>query len=79
MFFSRFLLLFMILYSSLSFAHGPTRQKVKESIEIKTSANAVWKMIKNLELAEKWHSEYSSISPKKTFWNSRQKEMEVKG
>ena len=67
MFFSRFLLLFMILYSSLSFAHGPTRQKVKESIEIKTSANAVWKMIKNLELAEKWHSEYSSISPKKNF------------
>ena len=67
MFFSRFLLLLMILYSSLSFAHGPTRQKVKESIEIKTSASAVWKMIKNLELAEKWHSEYSSISPKKNF------------
>ena len=67
MVFLRFLLLCMVFYSGLSYAHGPTRQKVKESIEIKISANVLWKMVRNLESAEKWHFEYSSLSSKKDF------------
>ena len=67
MVFLRFLLLCIIFYSGSAFAHGPTRQKVKESIEIKTSASVLWKMVRNLESAEKWHAEYSSLSSKKDF------------
>ena len=67
MLFTRFLLICLFFYSGILHAHGPTRQKVKESIEIKTPASVLWKMVRNLESAEKWHSEYSSLSSKKEF------------
>lgn len=55
-------LLLVLLYSNTSFAHGPTRQKVKETIEINTASIAVWKMIKKFEKVGDWHTIYSSIS-----------------
>jgi hypothetical protein len=60
-----FLCLFV--FSGLAHSHGPTRQKVKESIDIKVPAANSWGMIRNLDFAEKWHSEYSLISPDKNF------------
>jgi hypothetical protein len=67
MFSSRVLLLFLFVFSSLAHGHGPTRQKVKESVVINVPAADSWKMIRNLDFAEKWHSVYSSILPGEKF------------
>ncbi len=37
----------MLLVNTVAFAHGPTRQKVTETIEINASAEAVWEVIQN--------------------------------
>ncbi len=42
-----FTLISLLLVSTSSLAHGPTRQKVTESIEIAASAETVWKVIQN--------------------------------
>lgn len=47
-----FFLLFMC--TSLAWAHGPTRQKVTEEIEISASAESVWEIIKNFGEAHVW-------------------------
>tara|TARA_A100001011_G_scaffold383812_1_gene455555 strand:+ start:702 stop:1211 length:510 start_codon:yes stop_codon:yes gene_type:complete len=60
--FFRSSILFLFFYSAVAFSHGPTRQKVKETIEIKSTSVEVWRMIKNLDSAEVWHAEYSSLS-----------------
>lgn len=36
-------------------AHGPTRQKVVETIKIDAPADAVWARIKNFESLQDWH------------------------
>lgn len=36
-------------------AHGPTRQKVVETIQINAPADAVWARIKNFEALKDWH------------------------
>ena len=71
MFFSRMLCfcICLFLFATFSHAHGPTRQKVKESIDINASVVNSWKMVKNLEVAEKWHSVYSKILPDGDFKN----------
>ncbi len=38
-----------------SFAHGPTRQKVTETIAIDASADKVWALIKDFDALAKWH------------------------
>lgn len=40
---------FIFTISSLAFAHGPSRQKVVEKIEINAEINDVWKIISNFE------------------------------
>lgn len=42
-----FTLLSLLLTSTSTLAHGPTRQKVTETIEIAASADTVWKVIQN--------------------------------
>lgn len=39
-------LVFLLSFSSATLAHGPTRQKVTESIQINASADTVWNVIK---------------------------------
>jgi mxaD protein len=39
---------------SISFAHGPTRVKVKESIVINASADKVWDLIKDFDKLHTW-------------------------
>jgi len=40
--------------SGITLAHGPTRQKVSETIEINVPAAEVWEIIKNFDQAADW-------------------------
>ncbi len=52
--FSAVLTLGVMLFSSLAMAHGPTRQKVTETIEINASATSVWEIVKDFDNAQVW-------------------------
>ncbi len=41
--------------SSLAFAHGPSRQKVAESVTIKAAPDAVWAKVKDFTKLQDWH------------------------
>lgn len=41
--------------SAAALAHGPTRQKVVETISINAPADAVWARIKNFDSLKDWH------------------------
>ena len=43
-----------ILWTGLALAHGPTRQKVTESIDINANPDAVWKVVGDFTAPEKW-------------------------
>ncbi len=43
-----------MLFSGFVSAHGPTRQKVTESVEISAAPEAVWAVMGNFAGAEKW-------------------------
>lgn len=49
-----FFALFLLLVSGQLMAHGPTRQKVVEAIEINASAEQVWAVIKDFGDAHSW-------------------------
>lgn len=49
-----FLLVSLTLFASSVQAHGPTRQKVTETIEINASAEKVWDIIKDFGVAHTW-------------------------
>lgn len=40
-----------------AFAHGPTPQKAKATIEIQASVNQVWALLKQFDAIAKWHPE----------------------
>ncbi len=44
-----------LIASSAVLAHGPTRQKVTESVTIDASADKVWAIIKDFDALSKWH------------------------
>ena len=48
-------LLNMLLIPVLVMAHGPSRQKVVQEIEINASADKVWKIIENFCSIQDWH------------------------
>jgi len=48
------LLCLLILQVSVSQAHGPTRQKVTETVAINASAEQVWNLIKDFDNAHDW-------------------------
>jgi hypothetical protein len=45
----------LTLATSVSLAHGPTRQKVVEKITIDAPAEAVWAQVKDFDALAKWH------------------------
>lgn len=53
---TQFISLSLLLLAStqLAFAHGPTRQKVTETIQIEASAAEVWSVIGNFGEADQW-------------------------
>ena len=48
--------LFCIFAWSGAFAHGPTPQKIEETVSINASPAAVWKTIKDFSAISKWHA-----------------------
>lgn len=48
-------LLVSLLLPALAFAHGPTRQKVTESVQIKAAPEAVWDKVKDFNAMPSWH------------------------
>ena len=51
----------ILLFPSLVFAHGPTRQKVSESVTIKADMTEVWALVSDLKNIGQWHSLYKTI------------------
>jgi mxaD protein len=45
-------------------AHGPTRQKVNESITINAAPEKVWTMVKDFGAFDKWHPAVASVELK---------------
>ena len=45
----------LLLAASVALAHGPTRQKVTESIELGAAPDAVWSRIKDFGALQTWH------------------------
>ena len=54
----------MLVFPGLIFAHGPTRQKVSESVTIKAEMGEAWALISDLRNIGQWHSMYKSIEKK---------------
>ncbi|NBR97752.1 MAG: hypothetical protein EBT54_00685 [Betaproteobacteria bacterium] len=52
---SRLIALATLLLPGLAFAHGPTRQKAVETIEIAAPPAQVWAMVKDWAGMAKWH------------------------
>ena len=65
MFLSRFFftLTFLFLVSTTINAHGPSRQKVSEKIQINAESTKVWEIVKNFKNF-KWNSDISKCSAK---------------
>ena len=57
-------LVVILLFPGLIFAHGPTRQKVSESVTIKADLKEAWALISDLRSIGEWHSKYKSIEKK---------------
>jgi len=45
----------LTLATSISIAHGPTRQKVVESIEVSVAPDVAWGRIKDFSALQSWH------------------------
>ena len=45
----------LLLASTVALAHGPTRQKVTESVTVKATPDQVWAALKDFGAMEKWH------------------------
>ena len=45
----------LLLACSVAWAHGPTRQKVTESVTIKAAPDAVWAKVKDFGAMQGWH------------------------
>ena len=46
--------------STIGLAHGPTRQKVTEQIQIKAAPAKVWEKIKDFNGLPAWHPAFAS-------------------
>jgi hypothetical protein len=55
----------LLLAASVAWAHGPTRQKVTETITIKAAPDAVWVVVKDYGAMQKWHPAIESTSADK--------------
>lgn len=50
----------LLLASSVALAHGPTRQKVTETVTIKAAPDAVWNKVKDFAGLQTWHPAVAS-------------------
>ena len=57
-------LLILVIFSFLltdGFSHGPTRQKIKETVTIKAKPEDVWNVIKDFDKINNWHPSISKV------------------
>ena len=54
-----------ILFSVSVFAHGPTPQKVQESVTVNVSLDKAWALVKNFGAIDKWHPAVKDIKIEK--------------
>jgi carbon monoxide dehydrogenase subunit G len=52
----------LMLASTLALAHGPSRQKVVETVTIKASPDAVWNKVKDFGAMATWHPAVASCT-----------------
>ena len=45
----------LLLATTLTWAHGPTRQKVTETVTINAAPEAVWAVVKDFDKLQAWH------------------------
>jgi len=55
-----FLAVFLFLFSTLSYAHGPVRGKMTATVDIEAPADQVWDVIKNFDDMS-WHPTIKSV------------------
>tara|TARA_Y100000590_G_scaffold365156_1_gene423893 strand:+ start:29 stop:559 length:531 start_codon:yes stop_codon:yes gene_type:complete len=55
------ILVFINLSITDVFSHGPTRQKIKESVTIKAKPEDVWNVIKDFGKIDTWHPSISKV------------------
>lgn len=60
--FTRLMALAALLLPGLALAHGPTRQKAVESVEVAAPASAVWALLKDWGGMAKWHPAVESVT-----------------
>ena len=53
--YSKIILISILLVPSLVLAHGPSRQKVVQEIEINATAESIWKIIEDFCSIQDWH------------------------
>ena len=54
----------LVIFSFLltdGFSHGPTRQKIKETVTIKAKPEDVWNVIKDFDKINNWHPSISKV------------------
>ena len=56
-----FIMLFLNTLTKDVFSHGPTRQKIKESITINAKPEEVWNVIKDFGKINTWHPSISKV------------------
>ena len=59
-----FILTLLFFFSTTLSAHGPSRQKVSEKIQINAESSKVWSIVKNFK-DFKWNSEITECSASK--------------
>ena len=59
---TRLIALAALLLPGMALAHGPTRQKAVESVEVAAPAAAVWALVKDWGGMAKWHPAIESVT-----------------
>jgi carbon monoxide dehydrogenase subunit G len=77
---ARIVLAFLSLsVTTVAFAHGPTREKYSESIEIAATPEAVWALVGDYAHPEKWMSAVESTVAPATLDKGAVRELKIKG
>ncbi len=53
------------MFSMSIFAHGPTPQKVQESVTVNVSVEKAWALVKDFSAIDKWHPAVKDIKIEK--------------
>jgi hypothetical protein len=74
-----FMFALAVLASPLAMAHGPTRQKVVETVEINAPADKVWALVGDFAGWQKWHPAVESSTADKGNEAGSTRRLSIKG